>query len=367
MIDTIILEIPITLASVFDTAKFRPNARQLEVFKGYGSCKNNPTAEDYKNGIYKPKLTLIKRGEMVILKIEFSAPKVLFKNNLDEIEEKDFYALVDKLQSLVREMGVLLTTQQIENGKVIGFHPSKNVVLTNGYTVSFALRELYKTNLSQKMDLTQVDFKNEGEEIQLYSNSHSIVFYDKINDLTKPNKRAMDKDQTLQQRELFDVIKEGKKGLEILRIEVRLSKSTKIKEVLAEVGFKQDLTLKNIFKKDLCQKIVNLYWDKLFGDNLFLFNTYNNPQKILEMILIKYPKTKIGTAIKLVALTVLCKDDNGFRGFRKIVEGYKQKKDWLALNRYLKKLSNGLFEKPMHGFIDDIQKSLKNFDAFRIK
>lgn len=367
MIDTIILEIPIKLMMVYDMAKFRPNARQLEGYKGYGSCKNNPTAEDYKKGIYKPKLTLIKRGEMIILKVEFSAPKVLFQNNLDEIEENDFQALVLRLYELIKEMGVLLTVPQIENAKVIGLHPSKNVVLKNGYTAQFALKELKKINLSKKMDLSEIKFRNEGEEIQFYSNSHSVVFYDKINDLTKANKRATDKDQTSQQRGLFDLIKQEKKTLEILRMEIRLAKSANIKEVLQEVGFNQAITLKNIFKKDLCQKIVKLYWEKLFGNNLFLFNTYNNPQKILEMILIKYPKTKIGIAVKLVGLALLCKDEDGFRGFRKIVEGFRAKKDWIALKRYLDKLSDGFFEKPMHGFIVDIQEAINKFEAYKIK
>ncbi len=367
MIDTFILEIPLRFISIIDASKFRPNARQIELSKGYASCKNNPTTEDYKKGIYKPKLTLIKRGEMIILKIEFSAPKMLFNNNLDEIEEKDFEAMVIRLKVVVQDMGVLLTIEQIKNAKVIGFHPSKNIVLTNGYTVSFALRELRKTNLSQKMDFTQVDFRNDGEELQLYSNSHSVVFYDKIHDLTKPPKRAMDKDPTEYQKDLFDSLKRNQKGLEILRMEVRFSKSTKMKEVLEEVGLTEDPMLKSIFKKDLLQKILKLYWEKLFGKNLFLFNTYNNPQKILEMILTKYPKTRITTAVKLVGLTVLCKDENGFRGFRSVVEKYKQKKDWLALKRYLDKISNDFFAKPAHGFIEDIERSLKEFETYKIK
>lgn len=367
MVDTFILEIPIRFISIIDVSKFRPNARQIELSKGYASCKNNPTTEDYKKGIYKPKLTLIKRGEMIILKIEFSAPKMLFHNNLDEIEEVNFDAMVMQLKAMVQDMGVLLTIEQIRNAKVIGFHPSKNIILRNGYNVSFALRELRKTNLSQKMDFTQVDFRNDGEELQLYSNSHSVVFYDKIHDLTKPPKRAMDKDPTQYQKDLFDSLKSSQKGLEILRMEIRFSKSTKMKEVLAEVGFIEEPTLKNIFKKDLFQKIMALYWEKLFGGSLFIFNTYNTPQKILEMILMKYPKTKINTAVMLTGLTLLCKDENGFRGFRGLVEKYKHKKDWLVLRRYLDKISDSFFAKPMHGFIEDIQEAIKKFEVYKIK
>jgi len=168
MLDTIIVEIPINLRAVFDPAKFTPNARQLETYKGFGRCTNNRRAEDRKKDIYRPKLTLIKRAEIYLLKIEFSAPKVLFNNNLDEAEESDFNEVISKLKNSVMEMGVSLLPQQIENAKVIGLHPSKNIVLTNRYTSSFAIRELSKINASQKMDIEKVGFRNEGELLKRY-------------------------------------------------------------------------------------------------------------------------------------------------------------------------------------------------------
>jgi hypothetical protein len=308
----------------------------------------------------------MKRGEMIILKIEFSAPKMMFGNNLDEIEEKDYSEMIYKIQNSVKEMGVWLTIPQIESGKVIGFHPSKNIVLTNKYTSSFAIRELAKINLSEKMDIEKVNFRNGGESLQLYANRHSAVFYDKINDLSKPDKRAIDEDQYIMQKDLFEFIKTKKIGLEVLRFEIRLSHSDKMKETLAEVGFNQEPVLKNIFKKSLCQKIVKLYWEQLFFDDLFLFSTYNNPQKVLEMILIKYPKTRIRTAVMLVGLNLLCKDDDGFKGFRKIVGSYKKESNWLSLRRYLEKLSDSFFTRAIHGFVDDIQREIKEFEAFKL-
>jgi len=366
MLDTIILEVTVELKDIIDKSKFRPNAMIFEHFKGFGKCTNNTTAEDRKRNTYRPKLTLMRRGEMIILKTEFSAPKMLFGNNLDEVEERDFIGLVDKLQDCIRMMGVYLRPEQIEKAKVIGFHPSKNIVITNKYTSSFAIRELSKINLNQKMDIERVSFRNEGESIQIYSNRHSVVFYDKIQDLTKPDKRAIDKDNNALQKSLFEFIKVDKKGLEVLRFEIRLSHSDKMKEVLSEVGFSQEPTFRSIFNKNLCQKIVKLYWERLFFGNLFLFSTYNNPQKVLEMILMKYPKTRIRTAVMLVGLNLLCKDDDGFRGFRKIIDNYKTKNNWHSLRRYLEKLSDGFFTIPIHGFVDDIQRGIKEFEAFKL-
>jgi len=139
-----------------------------------------------------------------------------------------------------------------------------------------------------------------------------------------------------------------------------------MKEILEKVGFTDDPLFKDIFKKDLCQKIVKLYWEKFFGKNLFLFSVDNNPQMILQKILMKYPKTNIRIAIILVGLNMLCKDEEGIRGLRSIAKNYKPKSNWIMLSNYLKKFEDEIFIQPMHGFIKDIEVSLDNFETFRL-
>ena len=135
-------------------------------------------------------------------------------------------------------------------------------------------------------------------------------------------------------------------------------------EILEKIGHRTNPLFKEIFKKDLCKKILNLYWNEFFEKNLFLFNVNNNPQKILQLVLKNYPKTKINTAILLTGLMLLCKDDEGIRGLRQIIETYKPKTNWLALKKYLKRFEDKIFSEPVHGFIKDIEKALKKFDSF---
>jgi len=366
MLDTVILQIPIDYSVIIYPEQFSPSAKILESVQGFFRCVNNPTTTDREKGVYKPRLTIIKRGKQLYLKAEFSVPKLLFNNNLDEAEETDFDEVISKLQKIIKEMGVMLWSYQIEDAEVISFHPSKNIPLSKGYTSSFAIRELSKINLNQKLDLEKVSFRNNGESLQLYANRHSLVLYDKINDLDKPAKRATDKDQTKLQLDLFDYIKKERKNFEVLRFEIRLSHKDKMKEILEKVGYTENPVFKNIFKKDLCQKIVKLYWEEFFGKNLFLFSINNGPQKILQQILMKYPKTNIKTAIILVGLNLLCKDDEGIRGFRSIAKNYKPKTNWATLKRYLEKFNDSIFEKTAHGFIKDIEKNINGFRAFKV-
>lgn len=63
MLDTIILQIPIVESAIIDPDQFKPSAKMLEIVQWFFKCVNNPTATDRKQGIYKPKLTIIKRGK----------------------------------------------------------------------------------------------------------------------------------------------------------------------------------------------------------------------------------------------------------------------------------------------------------------
>ena len=302
MLDTIILQIHIDKCFMIDFKMF--NTTKEEVFNTKTSFKkwmNNPTAQDKKDGIYKPRLTLIKRGRVFTITIEFSAPKIIFNNNLDELEETNFDNVVKTLQERMKSMGVWILTLNIEEADVLSFHPSKNIALSGGYTASFAIRELRKIDLSKRFDLDEKKFRN-GEILQLYTKSHSFVLYDKINDLKKPKSRATDKDRTPQQIDLFEYIQKENKRLEVLRLEVRLSSKRKMNEQLEKLGYAPNPPFKEIFKQELCKKIINQYWNDFFSDNQFIFNINSNPQDILQLILRRYPKIKIIKAINIVGL-----------------------------------------------------------------
>lgn len=131
-----------------------------------------------------------------------------------------------------------------------------------------------------------------------------------------------------------------RRGLEVLKMEVRLNHKVKMREVLEKVDFTDTPLFKNIFKKDLCQKIVKLYWEEFFGKNLFLFSVNNNSQRILQLILQKYPRTKPRITVLLVGLNRLCKDEEGIRGLRNIFQNYSPKKGWMSLINYLSKFED---------------------------
>src|SRR5581483_9504598 len=153
MIDTIALTLNEGMFTVLAHDKFSPSTRGLysQPFytlggRGTFQCVQNPTAKDYKNGIYKPRLTVTKRlkpgGFEKVLRIEFSAPKLIFGNNFDELTEEHFASILTLLKDRLNEMGVMV--RQLETAPVSAIHYSKNVILTDGSTPYGILQELYK-------------------------------------------------------------------------------------------------------------------------------------------------------------------------------------------------------------------------------
>lgn len=366
MIDTIILEIKLNYLMIdyqkFGTSKEAVNNNPHNFYKWI----NNPTAKDKRGGLYKPRLTLIKRGGERLLKIEFSAPKLIFNNNLEELHEKDFPLVVEKLRERMKDMGVMVFSQFIEKADVVSFHPSKNIRLNNGFTSTFVIRELSKVDISQKFDIDIKDYRNCGQSLQFYTRLYSICIYDKANDFLRPKRRAIDKDQTRKQKDIFEIIKKKDPFFEILRIEVRIVGKRKINELLTILGFNKNPIFSDIFKTGVCQKVINNCWERIFDNNLFTLIPNNNPQKVLESVLIKNPKVRTIKAIDITGLILLIRDKEGVRGLRQIIDRYKPKKtNWHVVKRYLRGLDKKIDTEPL-GFIGDIEDALDDFNPLKI-
>ncbi len=274
MLDTIVLTLPAHEFVVVDMDAFTPSARGLyhAPFYRMGArsvlkCIQNATKADYDAGRYKPRLTLTKRrgttGFSISLRIEFSAPKLLFGNNFDELTEGDFETILVKLHKALSDMGIRLAMNKLRHAPVSSIHYGKNVPFMDFTTCSMVLSELAKINLNARLDLAKTDFRNGGHAIRYHANSYEVVFYDKIKDLEKArisDKRAIESENAMQ-ADLFATSGQFPKQLEVLRMEVRLGTRAKLKSVLRKCGFPETpLTFAGLFKTDTAQKVLLHFW-----------------------------------------------------------------------------------------------------------
>ena len=372
MLDTVILNIPRHQIRGIPDGK---SGKSWDLYSRTGTyekyVKNPPRG--LHDGVYRPRLTgmrrYISKGQYAsFLKVEFSAPKLIFGNNLEELADKDFPMVVDRLQDRLLEAGVIISKYNIENATVTAFHPSKNIVLSGGYTASLVSRELAKINLNKKFDFDKSSYRNDGQSLQAYTQAHAVVMYDKIADLAKPKKRAIDKDPAPNQLSLFQQIKIERPSLEILRLEIRLTQKQKINGVLKNLGLPINPTFAHVFKKDVCQKIVQSYWDTIIeGENLFLFGAESNPKNLLKRVLRQHPKIRAKDAVYLVGLNLLCTDEGGIRELRSILEKRQSQRGWYRIAESIHLLNQSRSDKTLHGWVRQVRKTIKDFEPYRAR
>jgi hypothetical protein len=308
MIDTIVLILSEGTYQITQPEKFVPDARLVLGINASRAmlAKQNSTKKELLRGIYKPRLTLLKRFNLswrkaspdkltkdieVALKIELSLPKLLFGNNFNELQSKDFPSLITKLQPTLQEMGVQTSKKSLSTAAVSAVHYSKNIPLMDGSTPYHFISKIKEANIQLSLDVNQTDYRNDGHSYKWHCNSYEVVFYDKIRDLEKAktsDKRAIEKDNAIQMR-LFDTLPDKKK-FEILRMEVRLNKRTKIKQLFKKLHIKSDLTFKSLFKRSISRTVLLHYIDELEGKRPMLLDYKATDKALLTDLIFNNPK-----------------------------------------------------------------------------
>lgn len=350
MIDTVVLLLPQHAYQITEPDKFVPSARWITGISSSAvhgiQSRQNPTKKELLAGIYKPRLTLFYRhhGEkQVMLKIELSLPKLFFGNNFQELKQKDLQPLLTKLSATLNQMGVIVDLQELAKAPVSVIHYSKNIKLTDGSTPYHYISKLKESNMRMSLDVNQTDYRNEGHSYKWHCNSYEIVFYDKIKDLENAklsDKRSMEKDNAIQLNLFPKLAKRNpafaypglparqasaghRKKLEVLRMEVRLNKRQKMKQLFGKLGIKTNLTLKSLFKPAISKKVLLHYLDELENKRLPILDSkiendkayladlvFNNPGLSTKRILQAYGLSKALELVSLPELKVILLKNN---------------------------------------------------------
>ncbi len=370
MIDTVVIMLDKGHYFITDPQRFSPAlmVRDEENIP-YTKHVNNPTKRQ-KEDVYYPRLTLHyrsygKKFEQP-LAIEFSVPKLLYGNNLDELEDSDFKTIVSTLKRRCDEMGVKIWVGSLDNAHVSTIHFGKNIELKDGYTSTLAIQEIAKLHGSTQQDHNKADFRNEGHAYQIYTKNRSIVLYDKMADINKPVSRAIDKDKVAAQLSLFDVLKEQNKPPEILRIEVRYTNRRLLKTELSRLGINVELTFQQLFSKVIAQKVLQSHWERIYDKRVhFALSMERRPQAVLKQLLLTHPDMKPKRAIELVGMYVLARDNAGLLGVRTAVQSLRPKTNWHRFKKQLEAFEDPPFPLVVHGFVNDIKTQLKDFKSLR--
>jgi len=374
MIDTIILSIPKSKFIMLDMTGRGVSSWDLQArTKAYEKYVKNPSSRDMELGLYFPRLTGYhrKNSELQwdsIVKVEFSAPKLIYRNNLDELTDSDFEKVAETLRDRLKRMGAVVSRKELENAPVTAVHYSKNIELKNGYTAQYVIGELGKINLNKRFDLTRARYMNDGQSLCAYTQTHSLVIYDKVADLVRGKKRSIDREQTLYQLSLFEKLTKANQPREILRFEIRLSQKRKMNSLFKKLGFEENPSFRDVFNSKKSKAVLLHYWDTMLSGNMSLLFAHSPTTKdLLKQILLTDRKMKAKEAIYRAGLMWALREGNGMRGLRSILTKRTNDRTWYRIAADAKEIEAALSRFKPREWYDQVKSALVNPQPFHIE
>ena len=308
-----------------------------------------------------------------ILKITFSAPKLLYWNSLQEITDKDKRTVVFALKSSLERVGIVVESEVLENAHISGIHFCKNVILPENIKMREILAELAKTDISKAVDVDNSLWKNGGRMFKIYSGTLEYAFYDKVSDCKKTKTKRTDKNYINNERRIIDKYKLGDR--EVFRYEYRLKKTQTLKSKLNKIlqrDAKTQIIFNDLFTPDLHKKIILQTWNGLIErpeNQLALFSTQND-LKLLLYILSKAKKQSktahsLNKALISYALMMLIKNHGAKETRGVIYEGWN-KSHPERLTEKIKTASRFIEDLPYSDNITFIDNALEKFEIISL-
>tara|TARA_Y100000310_G_C20657444_1_gene802737 strand:+ start:112 stop:1323 length:1212 start_codon:yes stop_codon:yes gene_type:complete len=386
MLDTVTIKIRYPDFKVTEPSFFSP---PLRIEQSYSSAFNfgskpfvkyiqNPLVKDGQQSDYKrPRLTAYQRfrDRKVIYELhaEFSVPKLLFGNSLQELDDADFDKVVARLKFCLQRMGVDVTEEAVRRAVVTKAHFGKNIPLPHPTTAQDAIAELYKADLGKRKDVNIRHYENGGQALYFYATSANIIFYDKMKDIEATKNRAVDKNKISYEKTLFRNNKREIKR-EILRFEVRLVKQVSFYSFLRKHVFKKkidSISFEEVFNNELCKKVLLASWEEITNSpaNQLALKMDTSADEVFDAIIKNLDDNKrkkahsLTKALASYGLSQLIKQ-SGVRKVRNKIEKNWSIKSWYRLSGNIKESATNLREISVVHTIGEIQLALEKFEKY---
>lgn len=383
MLDTVAIKITYPSFMVGNPNLFTPalNINDKTTDFNFGRHKfqkyiQNATLADKQAGIYLPRLTVYKRFDdyktIYDLHIEFSVPKLLNNNSVQEYDETDFEQVINILQARLAKMEIRIFEALLRKAIVVKAHFAKNIVLPSPMTVQDAISTLYKADIGKTKDVNIRHYGNNGQALYFYASSANIIFYDKLKDIQTPKAKAVDKDKVYLERLLTDIWDADQKP-EILRFEIRLAKQQSLTSFISKIKKEKinRITFEELFKKELWQKALLAKWSEIIKSpaSQLAFKLERPTEEVFDAIIAGLTSKKkkqahsLNTALASLGLYSLI-NQYGVRKTRDKIEKNWTNKSWTRLSGKIKISATTLRGTPPSLAISEIQSALEKFERY---
>ncbi len=343
MIDTIKIRLPLREAPDEISELFHPISLNALRFnsKAHQNTRFNPGKILAKRTEYTPTYIgekfLTNGAATYYLAIEASLPKLLFGNNIDELErgEESMMNVVHEIKhSLENDLKLSYTEDELLSSEVAKLHVGKNFVFNDPGAPLSVIDTIYKSRADRLCDDNQTKYENLGFSFRLHTNNKEVIYYDKKKDIEqskKSPKRAIDGSITTGLDDGDSVINKllSNKTAGVLRLEVRLNNRSQIRKAFPAIS--EDLSFRNVYLNAPILNYLESEWRKSTDTVSAVKLSMGDASKTFEAIAAQY-SLRDGLAVA-TAITII--NDHGMNYFRSLVEKYHSKDAWYRFKRLL--------------------------------
>lgn len=374
MLDTVVLSLDISEFRIMTTHYDRWSPDVTNFLKPpyiklggrkFAISTRTPTRQDELNGIYLPRLKLIKStrtgGYSTRLYVEFSAPKILFNNNFDELADGDFDSVCRQLSKALRRLGVAVDKETLKTAEVNTIHYGKNVILTDGRLAKMLVRELSKANVSTRRHSKIKTYGNDGEAMYFHTSKWAFVAYDKLAEFrrSRNNKKELLEKDYYCQLSLFDEFTPAT-PFEVIRLEARYTDRRTIRTNLkrAGVAFSDELTFAELYSEHTAKMLLLYELNQLEIATPDILSTERDLDRFIDNLLANQAKPdRIVYAVGVKKIL----EQYGSRGARSRIDASSSQ--W---SRLIAKTNNLGFSHQENNTMTTIRQSIEAFRRIKL-
>jgi len=273
MIDSVILVIKdgqftFVKNKFFDAQSVKNINRAVEVTTLFSNAYKRIKKDGRYFPIISPKKTVIHKGGGTELsyniEVQASLPKLLYGTNLYEITPADLDDIYNKLQEVLKKVGVDVTIENLKKTVLRRVDFSKSIRLNGMYgSANQAIKELSRIGYKQRTEMRLRDYLDysKGCALKFQNNTQGYCIYDKFGEVVANGYTDIEK-------EWVEWMKENHQVRNLIRFEFSLQRKQSLDAFLKRriVGKKKDFTLKDIMDVELSKRILLEIFDDTFDD-----------------------------------------------------------------------------------------------------
>ena len=194
-----------------------------------------------------------------LLEINISLPKIIYGHNFYELVDSQFNEVVEVIRNLLLQFGIEVTHEDIRLcDRIQRIDYSRNFLLELSTCKEFI--PLIKKFSKGKRYTNDPQYKTSA----IFKNKQQyLIIYDKVAEITSVLLDKTYNNRNSKEYEVARLLQEYKKihGLEVLRIEHRLLRSTSIYlELKGLIGHEPPFTFEEVFSSSVSSKVLEKHW-----------------------------------------------------------------------------------------------------------